>query len=204
MFIDTSASIGIIRNKINNKNNSSNMIFNNANNVGNNIDNDINSFNSGVANLSLRSGFNIVLLDGLLNIEPSVLTSFNIIKNNNKRYISNVSNIDKFINIIPTLKIGTNIFDSWKFGIIVRNVNTINKSLSSKLSLDTSNLNQETLDIYHLIKGLGKNKSNVEFGLNIEKTMFNNTLNIYGNTFLTKTAKSKPSFNFNLGLKFEF
>ena len=58
--------------------------------------------------------------------------------------------------------------------------------------------------MYNLIRGFNKNKSNVEFGLNIEKTMLNNALSIYSNTFLTKVTKSKPSFSFNLGFRFGF
>ena len=174
MFIDASTSVGIIQNKIT-KNND--LLFANFNNS--KI-----SFTSRIANLSVKSGLNIKFLD-CLSIEPNVLISFNVIGNNNNK------NINKFINIIPTFKVGINTVNSWEIGVTFRSTNT-KAFLPSNRFMVTNSYLEDTK----------KSKSNMEFELNVEKKIMNDALTIYGNLDLSKISTSR--FNFNLGFKFDF
>ena len=174
MFIDASTSIGIVQNKITKSND---LSFTN-------LDNNKRSFTSHIANLSIKSGFNIKFLD-YLNIEPNILVSFNVVGNNNDK------NINKFINIIPTFKVSINTVNSWKIGFTFRNTNTISFLASNKFIIANSYLEDTK-----------KSKSNIELELNVEKKIMNDALTIYGNLDLSKISTSR--FNFNLGFKFDF
>ena len=116
-------------------------------------------------------------------MEPSIFASFNILKNRSEK-------AHNFINIIPTLKVNTEIIDSWKFGIVLKNVNIINNSSYDRLVF----VNGHSIEKF-------KNKSSFEFGLDIEKRMLDNQLSIYGGL---NYGTSASKFNFNVGFKFNF